>query len=99
MPEKTRIPASEELLVSMDKYWRAANYLSACQLGQRPVEQGGALEDEACLLDAAEAGAAAAGEHHAAAHPRIRLRGRGRGLRRGGDHAPSLAQVALWRGE
>ncbi len=32
MPEKTRIPASEELLVSMDKYWRAANYLSACQL-------------------------------------------------------------------
>ena len=28
----TKTPAAEELLVSMDKYWRAANYLSACQL-------------------------------------------------------------------
>ena len=32
MPEKTRTPATEELLVSIDKYWRAANYLAACQL-------------------------------------------------------------------
>ena len=32
MPEKTRTPATEELLVSMDKYWRASNYLAACQL-------------------------------------------------------------------
>ena len=32
MSEKTRTPATEEMLASMDKYWRAANYLSACQL-------------------------------------------------------------------
>ena len=32
MPEKTRTPATEELLVSMNKYWRASNYLAACQL-------------------------------------------------------------------
>ena len=32
MSEKTRTPATEELLASMDKYWRASNYLSACQL-------------------------------------------------------------------
>ena len=32
MPEKTRTPATEAMLASMDKYWRAANYLSACQL-------------------------------------------------------------------
>ena len=32
MTEKTRTPATEEMLARMDKYWRAANYLSACQL-------------------------------------------------------------------
>ena len=32
MSDKTRVPATEEMLANMDKYWRAANYLSACQL-------------------------------------------------------------------
>ena len=32
MSEIFRKPATEEELAAMDRYWRAANYLSACQL-------------------------------------------------------------------
>jgi xylulose-5-phosphate/fructose-6-phosphate phosphoketolase len=32
MPEIKKIPATDEELVRMNAYWRAANYLSACQL-------------------------------------------------------------------
>ena len=32
MEVKTRIPASAQELNTIDAYWRAANYLSACQL-------------------------------------------------------------------
>ena len=32
MSAKPHSPASDALLASMDKYWRAANYLTACQL-------------------------------------------------------------------
>lgn len=32
MSEIVRKPATEEELAGMDRYWRAANYLSACQL-------------------------------------------------------------------
>ncbi|HBD87209.1 MAG TPA: hypothetical protein DC001_07260, partial [Clostridiales bacterium] len=32
MTEIKKIPATDEELGLMDAYWRAANYLSACQL-------------------------------------------------------------------
>ena len=32
MSEIFRKPATEEELAAMNRYWRAANYLSACQL-------------------------------------------------------------------
>ena len=33
MDERKTAPATEQELATMDAYWRAANYLSACQLG------------------------------------------------------------------
>ena len=32
MDERKTAPATEQELATMDAYWRAANYLSACQL-------------------------------------------------------------------
>ena len=32
MEENKRLPATEQELATLDAYWRAANYLSACQL-------------------------------------------------------------------